>query len=67
MPRRPSQSCYNRPRNGSGDGLHSRKIAIGCDGETGLDYVHAEPIKLARQTRLFAYIHAAAGGLFAVA
>ena len=49
------------------NGLHRGEIAVRSDGKPSLDYVHAEAVKLVRQAQLFLHVHAAAGGLFAIA
>src|SRR5437016_4565437 len=45
----------------------SFEITFGGDGKAGFDYVHAKPVELMRQTKLFLMVHAAAGRLFSVA
>src|ERR1700693_3585369 len=49
-----------------GDTLHGFEVAVGGDGESGLDHVHAEAVELLGQAQLFLHIHAAARRLLAV-
>jgi len=46
---------------------HSAEVAIGCRGETGLQYIDAEHVELTRQSQFFFGRHGVAGGLFPVA
>jgi hypothetical protein len=46
--------------------LHRVEVAIGGDGEPGLDHVHAKAVELLGQAQLFLHIHAAARRLLAV-
>src|SRR5208282_1531305 len=48
------------------DALHGFEVAIGGDGESGLDHVHAQAVELLGQVQLFLHIHAAARRLLAV-
>ena len=43
------------------------KVAFRCDGKSGLDDVHAQPIELVRHAHLLGYVHAATRRLFSVA
>src|SRR5437660_8628518 len=44
-----------------GDRLHRLEVALGGDGEAGLNNVYAEAVELMRQPKLFLLVHAAAG------
>ena len=48
------------------DALYGFEVAIGGDGESGLDHVHAEAVELLGQVQLFRHIHTAARRLLAV-
>jgi hypothetical protein len=67
MPNGAREGGNHRPGNGGRYGLHCGEITIRGDGETGFYNIHAQAIELTRQTRLFAYIHATARRLLAVA
>ena len=51
----------------AGDGADGVEVALGGDGEAGLEDVDAEVRKLVGHAKLFVVVHGAAGGLFAVA
>ena len=50
-----------------GDGADAGGVAVGGDGEAGLDDVDAEAGELVRHAQLFGVVHGAAGRLLAVA
>ena len=50
-----------------GDRLHRLKVAIGGDGEAGLDHVHTQAVELVSQPQLLLHVHAATWRLLAVA
>src|SRR5271157_1019428 len=49
-----------------GDLLYGFEVAIGRDGKSGFDHVHAESVELLGQAQLFLHIHAATRRLLAV-
>src|SRR6185503_3142231 len=49
------------------DDAHGLVVALGSDGEAGLENVHAQLGQLVAQAQLLGHRHAAPGGLFAVA
>ncbi len=61
-----SQASNDGTPNRGGDALHGFEVAIGGDGESGFDHVHAQAVELLSQVQLFLHIHAAARRLLAV-
>ena len=51
----------------AGDGADGFEVAVGGDGEAGLEDVDAEGGELVGHAELFVVVHGAAGGLLAVA
>ena len=49
-----------------GHSLDRLEVAVGSDGEAGLNHVHAQAVELARHAQLFVQPHAAPWRLLAV-
>ena len=61
------QARHGAVADGLGDGLHATEILGRGDGEARLDHVHTQGVQLTGHVQLLSQVHAAAGGLLAVA
>jgi hypothetical protein len=64
---RPAEARNDRTFYSPRNSLYGFKVAHRCDGKPRLDDVHAQSLKLTGHAKLLVEIHAAAGGLFAIA
>src|SRR5437660_4854257 len=61
------QRGYDRQANFACHPLHGLKVAVGRDGKSGLDDIHAQTVKLPRHADFFVRSHAAARRLLPIA
>ena len=61
------QRCHRAVMYGLRNGFHALEVLGGNDGEACFNHVHAQSVQLTGHLQLFGEVHAAAGGLLAVA